>query len=344
MRSKLTAFVTAGLLTGLGLAPPAASAADHMKMTFNWVADTGYIPFLYADELGFYKDAGIEMEFEQGRGSLVTAQLIAQGKADVGYADLGAAISVAAKGGPIKIIAIINQANSYGIVSLADSGIKTPKDLVGKKIAVCPGCAQVVLLDAMIAAQHLDLAEVQVENVQELAFAGLLTEKKVDGVAQDPQTIMVPLSQKGIATQIMYFRDHGVALVSFGLIANVDKLTANPDLYKRFVAASLKGLAAAIKDPEAGVDALRKHYPELGAEGDGAGELQQVRHPDLLHRRRQEPRQPAAIGLGHELQDHDREHEHPHRQANELLLHNGVPAGRRAGLLSPAGDCIAGDE
>jgi NitT/TauT family transport system substrate-binding protein len=262
MRSKLTAFVTAGLLTGLGLAPPAASAADHMKMTFNWVADTGYIPFLYADELGFYKDAGIEMEFEQGRGSLVTAQLIAQGKADVGYADSGAAISVAAKGGPIKIIAIINQANSYGIVSLADSGIKTPKDLVGKKIAVCPGCAQVVLLDAMIAAQHLDLAEVQVENVQESAFAGLLTEKKVDGVAQDPQTIMVPLSQKGIATQIMYFRDHGVALVSFGLIANVDKLTANPDLYKRFVAASLKGLAAAIKDPEAGVDALRKHYPD----------------------------------------------------------------------------------
>ena len=59
-----------------------------MKMTFNWVADTGYIPFLYADELGYYKDAGIEMEFEQGRGSVVTAQLIAQGQADVGYAEL----------------------------------------------------------------------------------------------------------------------------------------------------------------------------------------------------------------------------------------------------------------
>jgi NitT/TauT family transport system substrate-binding protein len=258
MRRKLTMLVAAGLLGGLAALP--AAAADHMKMTFNWVADTGYVPFLYADELGYYKEAGIEMEFEQGRGSMVTAQLIAQGKADIGYADSGAAIKVAAKGGPIKIIAVINQANSYGIVSLPDSGIKTPKDLEGKKIAVCPGCAQVPLLDALIAAQHLD--KVQIESVQESAFAGLLTEKNVDGVAQDPQTIMVPLAQKGVATQMMYFRDNGVALVSFGLIANTEKLQANPDLYKRFVAASLKGLAAAIKNPEAGVDALRKRYPD----------------------------------------------------------------------------------
>ena len=258
MRGKLKMLMAAGLLGGL-IALPAA-AADHMKMTFNWVADTGYVPFLYADELGYYKDAGIEMEFEQGRGSMVTAQLIAQGKADVGYADSGAAIKVAAKGGPIKIIAVINQSNSYGIVSLEGSGIKTPKDLEGRKVAVCPGCAQVPLLDALIAAHHLQ--NVQIESVQESAFAGLLTEKKVDGVAQDPQTIMVPLAQKGIATQMMYFRDNGVALVSFGLIANEEKLKANPDLYKRFVAASLKGLAASIKNPEAGVDALRKRYPD----------------------------------------------------------------------------------
>ena len=258
MRGKLKMLMAAGLLGGLMALP--AAAADHMKMTFNWVADTGYVPFLYADELGYYKDAGIEMEFEQGRGSMVTAQLIAQGKADVGYADSGAAIKVAAKGGPIKIIAVINQSNSYGIGSLEGSGIKTPKDLEGRKVAVCPGCAQVPLLDALIAAHHLQ--NVQIESVQESAFAGLLTEKKVDGVAQDPQTIMVPLAQKGIATQMMYFRDNGVALVSFGLIANEDKLKANPDLYKRFVAASLKGLAASIKNPEAGVDALRKRYPD----------------------------------------------------------------------------------
>jgi hypothetical protein len=96
-----------------------------------------------------------------------TALLIAQGKADVGYADSGAAISGASKGGPIKIIAVINQANSYGLVSLADSGIKTPQDLVGKKIAVCPGCAQVPLLDAFMAVQHLDPSKVEIQNVQE---------------------------------------------------------------------------------------------------------------------------------------------------------------------------------
>jgi NitT/TauT family transport system substrate-binding protein len=251
----------AAALAVLAIAAGPASAADKMKMTFNWVADTGYVPFLYADELGYYKDVGIEMEFEQGRGSVVTAQLIAQGQADVGYADSGATISVASKGAPIKIIAVINQANSYGIVSLADSTIAKPADLEGKKIAVCPGCAQVPLLDAMLEANGLT-GKVSIENVADSAFAGLLTEKKVDGVAQDPQSIMVPLADQGVATKMMYFRDTGVAVVSFGLIAQEEKLKANPDLYKRFVSASLKGLAASIKNPEAGVDALRKRYPE----------------------------------------------------------------------------------
>lgn len=251
----------AAAVAALAFAAAPAHAADKMKMTFNWVADTGYVPFLLADELGFYKDAGIEMEFEQGRGSVVTAQLIAQGQADVGYADSGATISVASKGAPIKIISVINQANSYGIVSLADSTIAKPADLEGKKIAVCPGCAQVPLLDAMLEANGLT-GKVTIENVADSAFAGLLTEKKVDGVAQDPQSIMVPLADQGVATKMMYFRDTGVAVVSFGLIANEEKLKANPDLYKRFVAASLKGLAASIKNPEAGVDALRKRYPD----------------------------------------------------------------------------------
>jgi NitT/TauT family transport system substrate-binding protein len=262
MRRKKAIFSALVLVMGLVSSPPQTFAADHMKMTFNFLADTGFIPFLYADELGYYKDVGIEVEFEQGRGSVVTAQLIAQGKADVGFADSPAAISVAAKGGPIKIIAVIQQAGSYGIVSLLDSGIKEPKDMEGKKIAVCPGCAQVPLLDAMIAAQHLDASKIQIENVSEEAFTGMLAKKQVDAVVQDPQDIMVQLSHDGVGTQIMYLRDHGIAMVSFAVIANEEKLKANPSLYKRFIAATLKGLAAAIKNPEAGVDVLRKRYPD----------------------------------------------------------------------------------
>lgn len=256
--AKALRAIAVAAATIAGLTP--AAALDHMKMTFNWVADTGYIPFILADDLGYYQDAGIEVEFEQGRGSMVTAQLIAAGNADVGYADSGAAISVASKGAPVRIIAIINQASSYGLVSLKDSPLNEPKDFGGKKIAVCPGCAQVPLLEAMIAAQGL--TNVEIVNAQEAAFVGLLTEKQVDAVAQDPQTIMVPLADRGIETKILYFRDAGVPLISFGIIANDEKLAANPDLYRRFVAASLKGLAASMADPEAGVDALRSRYPE----------------------------------------------------------------------------------
>lgn len=252
----------AGSVGGSG----AASAQDHMKMTFNWVADEGYLPFIYADELGYYKDAGIEVEFEQGRGSTVTAQIIAAGEADIGFADAGAAIGVAAKGGPIKLIAIINQSNNYGIVTLKDTPMASAQDLVGRKIAVCPGCAQVPLLDAAIAANGIDPSSVEIVSAQESAFVGLLTERQVDAVAQDPATIMVPLAERDIETKILYFRDIGVPLISFGLIANDEKLAANPDLYKRFVEASLKGLVAAIGNPEEAVKVLKARYPDAATD------------------------------------------------------------------------------
>jgi len=262
MRKKIGMLSAAAILSAALFTSGPAVAADKMTMTFNWLADTGYIPFLYADELGYYKDAGIEMEFEQGRGSTNTAKIVGQGEADVGYADAGATIGVASKGAPIKIIAVINQASAYGVVTLADSPINGPKDLEGKSIAVCPGCAMVPLLEAMIATQGLDASKINILSVDESAFKGLLTEKKVDAVSQDPQTIMVPLAESGVETKNFYFRDNGVAMVSFSLIANEEKLKANPDLYKRFVAASLKGLEASIKNPEAGVDVLRKRYPD----------------------------------------------------------------------------------
>lgn len=268
MKAKWGTMAAAAVaaLLGAGLGSGAASAQDQMKMTFNWVADEGYLPFIYADELGYYKDAGIEVEFEQGRGSTVTAQLIAAGEADIGFADAGAAIGVAAKGGPIKLIAIINQSNNYGIVTLKDTPMASAADLVGRQIAVCPGCAQVPLLDAALAANGIDPSSVEIVNAQESAFVGLLTESQVDAVAQDPATIMVPLAERGIETKILYFRDIGVPLISFGLIANDEKLAANPDLYKRFVEASLKGLVAAIGNPQAAVTALKARYPDAATD------------------------------------------------------------------------------
>ncbi len=240
----------------------AAFAQDKMKLIMNWTADSAHLGFALAQKNGYYADEGLEVELEEGRGSAVAAQLVATGQADIGYADAGAALNVAAQGAPIKIIATIWKAGQFGIQFLDSSGIKQPKDLVGRKLAVAPGSAMLPLVPVFLRANEIAESDVEIVSVAADAYIGLLTSGQVDAVARTPETVLVPLAEQGFDGSNIYFYDNGVPLVSLSLIAREDKLAENPDQYQRFIKATLKGWADAIDDPAAAIAALAEVFPE----------------------------------------------------------------------------------
>ena len=248
----------------VGLMPlAAANAADKIKLTMNWRADSAHLGFALAKKNGYYADEGLEVVLEEGRGSSVAAQLVATGKSELGYADAGAVLNVASKGAPIKIISTIWKAGQFGIVFLNSSGIKKPKDLVGKKLAVAPGTAMVPLVPVFLKANGIADSDVEIVSAAQNANLGLLTSKGVDAVAETPENIVVPLATQGHEASNIYFYDNGVPLVSLSLVAREDKIAANPDLYKRFIKATLKGWLEAMNNPEQAVDALKAEFPEV---------------------------------------------------------------------------------
>ncbi|MGI9302341.1 MAG: ABC transporter substrate-binding protein, partial [Gammaproteobacteria bacterium] len=237
-------------------------AADKLKMTMNWTADSAHLGFAIAQKNGYYTDEGLDVELEEGRGSAVAAQMVATGQADLGYADAGAVLNVASKGAPIKIISTIWKSGQFGIQFLESSGIEKPKDLVGKKLAVPPGSAMVPLVAVFLKANGIAESEVEIVSAAQNATLGLLTSGGVDATAETPENVVVPLAAQGIKAGNMYFYTNGVPLVSLSLVAREDKLAANPDLYKRFIKATLKGWQEAMNSPEAAVDALKEIFPE----------------------------------------------------------------------------------
>jgi len=239
-----------------------SSAADKIKLTMNWTADSAHLGFAVAQKTGLYAAEGLEVTLEEGRGSSVAAQLVATGQAELGYADAGAALNVASKGAPIKIIATIWKSGQFGIQFLESSGIKKPRDLVGKKLAVAPGSAMLPLVPVFLKANGIAESDVQIISAAQNALIGLLTSGAIDAVAETPENIVVPLAAQGIKAGNMYFYTHGVPLVSLSLIAREDKLAANPDVYKRFIKATLQGWRQAMQNPKAAVDALLELFPE----------------------------------------------------------------------------------
>ena len=271
---KLDRMTIRAAVLGAVLALPAsgAMADDPIKMIMNWTADSAHLGFAVAQQSGIYAEAGLDVTLEEGRGSAVAAQMVATGQADIGLADAGAALNVAAQGAPIRIVSTIWKSGQFGIQALASSGIEGPADLKGKKIAVPPGSAMVALVPVLLSENGLTEDDVEIVSANQNAFLGLLTSGEVDAVAETPENIVVPLAAEGVEASNMYFYNHGVPLVSLSLVARDDKLSENPDLYKRFIEATAQGWQQAIADPEAAVAALRATFPDI--EGDDAALLQ----------------------------------------------------------------------
>src|SRR5579883_1250001 len=228
------------------------SWADDLKpvtLTLNFLAGGPQAGFMYAKKLGFYKESGIDLTIQEGKGSATTAQLVATGQAQIGFADAPAAMKIRSKGGPVKIIAPILQTNGFAIISLEEQAIKSPKDLVGKKVAVQPGTAQTTLLDAIFAANKIDKGKVDIINIDPAALVGALLEKKVDAILAGADFQSVQIRDRGFKVTDLFYRDVGGPTVGLSIIAREDKLKAAPELYRKFLDASLKGWDAARKNP-----------------------------------------------------------------------------------------------
>src|SRR5262245_15351755 len=109
----------------------AASPAAAQKLTFtlNWVAGGDHAPYFYAQKMGWYKQAGIDVDFETGRGSAASAQKVAAGSSQLGLSDMGGVLLFRGKG--MDLVGLMNvYANSpQGLYWLKSSGIKSGKDL-----------------------------------------------------------------------------------------------------------------------------------------------------------------------------------------------------------------------
>lgn len=97
-------------------------------------------PVIIAARMGFFKENGLDVEVLYGLGGANSIQAVASGKAQVGEASVASVILANQAGLPIQIVAdfqtVNDERNIVQFYALKDSGIKTPADFAGKKIAV----------------------------------------------------------------------------------------------------------------------------------------------------------------------------------------------------------------
>ncbi len=255
----------AGMASGLLAAPLAgarvarAARLQPVTMRLDWLFQGPNAGFMVARDKGFYEQAGLDVTIGPGKGSGSTAQLVATKAAMIGFSDGFVVGNSVAKGMSIKMVAGIYRRNPTAVVVLADSDIKTPKDLEGKSIGISAGATQFQQWPAYVKGCGLDASKIQVVSIDPAGSPPALITGKVQAIAGYAQGYVPSVEIRGNKkARILWYADCGVTSVSNGIIVHTDFLKENPALIRDFVAASVRGFLYARKNPDEATAIVKK--------------------------------------------------------------------------------------
>jgi len=271
MRTRLAALLLAtALATGACASTDSASgqrSADEVTYltSFNTFGRDAYA--YVALEKGYFSEAHLDVTINPGSGTVDVVKLVASGRATFGTGDFAATVITAAKEKiPVTTVAMIQQRSMSAILTLADRGIATPADLMGKRIGDQPGSTNQVMFPVYAKAAGIDPAKVEFVPAAPPALPQLLVSGQVDGIGQF--VVGTPLIEKaaqGRKVVALAYRDFLPDLYGNALVTAKDLPTKNPQLVERFRGGLLKGLQYSIDHPEETGQILRKYQPTQDA-------------------------------------------------------------------------------
>ncbi|USG62009.1 ABC transporter substrate-binding protein [Sneathiella marina] len=155
--------VSAGAMAGTMLSFGSVNAAGlyEVNLQLGWLASNGILGEIAAEKLGYFKDAGMSLNVIPGGPNVDGVASVASGRANLGSISSSPSLMLArAAGIPIKCIAAGYQQHPFTYFSLKKNPVKTPKDLIGKKVAT-NGTAR-ILLKALLAKNGISEDDVEV--------------------------------------------------------------------------------------------------------------------------------------------------------------------------------------
>ena len=242
-----------------------AAAADNVTFVTDFGFNGRHAYYYVALEKGYYKAANLDVKIVRGQGSTDAVKQVAAGTAQIGFADSSAVIFAKANDGiSVKLVSVIYARPPHAIYVLKDSGISKPKDLEGRKLADTAFSAMPKMFSAYAKAAGIDASKVTWVVAGSDALPGMLSLGRVDGIGQ--YTVGEPLLKKAAEpkdiVQLAY-SDVGLDYYGSGIVTMDSTLQSNPDMVRRFVAATLHGLKDAMANPKEAGEIMHKYHREV---------------------------------------------------------------------------------
>ncbi|MBU6269711.1 MAG: ABC transporter substrate-binding protein [Betaproteobacteria bacterium] len=285
----------AGLLAAAGIAlgalPVAATAQTRIKMVLNWKYEGPQAWFFMAQDKGYFKAEGLDVEIDQGEGSAASIPKVASGAYQAGFGDLNAVIDFSARrpaDAPLAVFMIYNTP-PFTIVVKQDSPIRSPKDLEGRTVGGPANDAALRLFPAFARLAGVDASKVSISNMAPNLREQMLMRGQVDAVFGFVTTVSFSAKAMGLdpTRELRFIRygEHGMDLYSNAVFFSRGFVKDNPKAVQGFLRALNRAMRDVIADPDAAIEAVLKREPLLKREVEKEKLLFTLRsdmsHPEL---------------------------------------------------------------
>lgn len=233
----------------------AAEPPEPKKITFlpQWLPQAQFAGYYMAQHKGFYRRHGIELTIIQGGPAHSPIDYLREKKADVVTLWLSSALQLADQGVEVVNIGQIIPRSTLMLVAKTSSGIKTPADMHGKKIALWPADFQ-IQPQAFFDKFNLKVQIVTTDSPVNLFLRDGVQVASLMWYNEYHTLLSFGLDPKEM--QLFAFDDYGLNFPEDGIYLLKESFDRDPKTACAFAAASMEGWRYAFDHPDEAVDLM----------------------------------------------------------------------------------------
>lgn len=259
MRSFFCALLAFVALTG------AARAEDRLTVLLEWFVNPDHAPLVVARELGFFEQAGLEVELLPPADPSSVPRAVAAGQAEIGvhyqpnlYLDHAAGVTLLRFGTLVE-----TPLNTLTV--LQDGPIKEIKDLAGRKIGFSVSGFEDAMLARMLAQAGVERESVELINVNFALTPALITGRVDATIGGFRNFELTQMRLEGHVGKSFFPEEHGVPVYDELIFVARPELIGD-DRLPRFLQAVERGAIHLTNHPEESWALFIRAYPDLDDE------------------------------------------------------------------------------
>ena len=267
IKTRLKAGIKSALVAGMmvtGTIAPAA-ATDKITLLLDWFVNPDHGPIIIAEEKGYFKDAGLDVEVIAPADPSDPPKLVAAGRAELAISYQPQLHLQVAEGLPLVRVGTLVATPLNCLLVLADGPVKSIADLRGGKVGFSVAGVEEALLTTILERNGVGLDEIDLVNVN-WSLSPSLMSGQVDAVIGAFRNFELnQMDIEGVKGRCFYLEEEGLpAYDELIYIANRDSM--NKDVIRRFLQATELATQYIINHPRESWDIFKSTAKELDDE------------------------------------------------------------------------------